>query len=80
MKIYKPTYDRGWRVDVFDSDNIRLINETVLCQWNPKVGCYGRTFLIDEPFFYTEDDAWLYINKGYVPPEGRFTQFKKRGA
>lgn len=79
MIIYKPTFTNKWSVDQFDSDGIRYITDSTLCQWNNRVGCYGRVFDKAEPFFTTEHDAWSWIHKEYVPPEGRFTKFKKRG-
>lgn len=82
MKLYIPVYDRGWKIDTVDSEDVRILYHRVetgsnaICRWKERVGFYGPIY-DDNHIFTSEEDAWKWINKDYSVADKVYTNFKK---
>ena len=62
MKVYKPVFDRKWKIEELESDLLRRIpgtNSTV-CYYKKNVGFYGSLYNTDN-IFKTREAAYIWI-------------------
>ena len=62
MKVYKPVFDRKWKIEELESDLLRRIpgtNDTV-CYYKKNVGFYGSLYNTDN-IFKTRESAQRWI-------------------
>ena len=75
MKFYIPTYDRTWKVQEIDTEKViagikqyRVLPHNA--GYNINIEYCGIVYNGDN-CFKTEEDAWKWIHKEYVPKESR---------
>ena len=62
MKVYKPVYDRGWKIVELESDLLRKLpfSKNKVCYYKKNVGFYGGIYNTDN-IFKTREAAQMWI-------------------
>ena len=77
MKVYKPVYDRGWKIVELESDLLRKLpfSKNKVCYYKKNVGFYGGIYNTDN-IFKTREAAQMWIWGDTNLQEELFDSFK----
>lgn len=78
MKLYKPVFDKKWKIEELESNLLRRIpgSHDTVCYYKKNVGFYGALYNTYN-IFKTREAAQMWIHKEVVPHD-LFYSFDKQ--